>query len=162
MIRLHRSIISDSLGTLEFNFYHRWFDVIFLISGLLSMLFLYFVHSASGSSNVSKDSVYEDMMESDHSESYYGTLAHSQSAMQSDNRTTSTRRKSLINDRGATRVLQALAGSTKMIPECRDTAKAVIWLDKALHSTVRLGQMTTILVTRVDANKRAMFDKKYT
>ncbi|KAF9373920.1 Golgi pH regulator B [Podila verticillata] len=81
----YRSIISDSLGALEFNFYHRWFDVIFLISGLLSMVFLYFIHSASGSSNVSKDSAYEDMMENDHNDSYYGNSPHSQSAMSSGN-----------------------------------------------------------------------------
>ncbi|KAG9323816.1 hypothetical protein KVV02_002262 [Mortierella alpina] len=60
----YRSIISDSLGALEFDFYHRWFDVIFLISGLVSMAFLYFVHKASGSSNVlAKDPAFEQMIE---------------------------------------------------------------------------------------------------
>ncbi|KAG0056087.1 Golgi pH regulator B [Gryganskiella cystojenkinii] len=63
----YRSIISDSLGALEFDFYHRWFDVIFLISGIVSMIFLYFVHTASGSSNVlAKDPAYEFMVEHDH------------------------------------------------------------------------------------------------
>ncbi|KAF9285501.1 hypothetical protein BGZ68_003812 [Mortierella alpina] len=60
----YRSIISDSLGALEFDFYHRWFDVIFLISGLVSIAFLYFVHKASGSSNVlAKDPAFEQMIE---------------------------------------------------------------------------------------------------
>ncbi|KAG0197411.1 Golgi pH regulator B [Mortierella sp. GBA30] len=60
----YRSIISDSLGALEFDFYHRWFDVIFLISGIISMAFLYFVHKASGSSNVlAKDPAFEQMIE---------------------------------------------------------------------------------------------------
>ena len=40
-------------------------------------------------------------------------------------------------------------------------AKAVIWCDNAVDSVVRLGQMTTILLTRENANKHVMFDKNF-
>ncbi|CAG8488204.1 10169_t:CDS:10 [Ambispora leptoticha] len=45
----YRMIISKVLGAIEFNFYHRWFDVIFLVSGIASVVFLYFVHQANRS-----------------------------------------------------------------------------------------------------------------
>ncbi|KAK5815280.1 Abscisic acid G-protein coupled receptor-domain-containing protein [Linnemannia elongata] len=71
----YRSIISESLGALEFDFYHRWFDIIFLISGLVSMVFLYFAHKASGSSNIlAKDPVFEQFME--HDDQRYSSLSN--------------------------------------------------------------------------------------
>uniref|UniRef100_A0A1X7U8D0 Abscisic acid G-protein coupled receptor-like domain-containing protein n=1 Tax=Amphimedon queenslandica TaxID=400682 RepID=A0A1X7U8D0_AMPQE len=43
----YRTIITRLLGQLDFSFYHRWFDVIFLVSALTSIVFLYIAHQQS-------------------------------------------------------------------------------------------------------------------
>ncbi|KAK0390308.1 hypothetical protein QR680_019294 [Steinernema hermaphroditum] len=40
----YRSVITEVLGDLQFNFYHRWSDVIFLFSSISSIAFLYLAH----------------------------------------------------------------------------------------------------------------------
>ena len=48
----YRIIITQVLGELQFNFYHRWFDVIFLVSALSSIVFLYLAHKQAPAERV--------------------------------------------------------------------------------------------------------------
>jgi hypothetical protein len=36
----YREIIARVLGDLEFNYYHRWFDTVFLVTAVLSVVFV--------------------------------------------------------------------------------------------------------------------------
>ena len=47
----YRTIITQVLGDLQFSFYHRWFDVIFLVSALSSIAFLYLAHKQAPTSD---------------------------------------------------------------------------------------------------------------
>ncbi|CAG8660073.1 2675_t:CDS:1 [Funneliformis mosseae] len=44
---VYRNKITVLFKSVDIAFYHRWFDVIFLVSGIASMIFLYFVHQAN-------------------------------------------------------------------------------------------------------------------
>uniref|UniRef100_A0A6A7G043 Golgi pH regulator-like n=2 Tax=Hirondellea gigas TaxID=1518452 RepID=A0A6A7G043_9CRUS len=41
----YRTIITQVLGDLQFHFYHRWFDVIFLVSAVTTIVILYMTHT---------------------------------------------------------------------------------------------------------------------
>lgn len=47
----YRVIITEVLGGLHFNFYHRWFDTIFLVSSLATIVILYLLHKPNFNDN---------------------------------------------------------------------------------------------------------------
>eukprot|EP01029_Cantina_marsupialis_P003616 TRINITY_DN13537_c0_g1_i1.p1 TRINITY_DN13537_c0_g1~~TRINITY_DN13537_c0_g1_i1.p1 ORF type:complete len:467 (+),score=50.53 TRINITY_DN13537_c0_g1_i1:43-1443(+) len=44
----HRRHVMEVLGDIQFNFYHRWFDVIFVVSALTSLAFITFFNRSKG------------------------------------------------------------------------------------------------------------------
>lgn len=51
----YRQIITKVLGELQFQFYHRWFDVIFLVSALSSIAIFYLAHKQAPEKHTVKD-----------------------------------------------------------------------------------------------------------
>lgn len=56
----YRSIITEVLGDLQFNFYHRWFDVMFLVAALCTIAMLRLVHKRDIEAADEKQKVYID------------------------------------------------------------------------------------------------------
>jgi len=51
----YRTIVTEVLGDLQFNFYHRWFDVMFLVAALITIGILSLVHKSKGSAEVAAE-----------------------------------------------------------------------------------------------------------
>merc|ERR550517_838823 len=51
----YRAIVTEVLGDLQFNFYHRWFDVMFLVSATCTMAVLYLAHKRDKGEQAYKD-----------------------------------------------------------------------------------------------------------
>ncbi|KAI9217811.1 Abscisic acid G-protein coupled receptor-domain-containing protein [Blastocladiella britannica] len=69
----YRHIITTVLVNLEYNFYTRWFDAIFLVSALVSIAMLYFLRTSSASSSVFSSSTSSLMMTPSSSSSVAGS-----------------------------------------------------------------------------------------
>jgi len=51
----YRAIITSVLGDLQFNFYHRWFDVTFLVSATATIFLLYLAHKREPVDQINKN-----------------------------------------------------------------------------------------------------------
>jgi hypothetical protein len=51
----YRQLITKSLGHIEFDYFSRWSDIIFLICSILSFVVLYVLHSTSSSKSLASD-----------------------------------------------------------------------------------------------------------
>ena len=51
----YRAIVTEVLGDLQFNFYHRWFDVMFLVAATCTMAVLYLAHKRDKGEQAYKD-----------------------------------------------------------------------------------------------------------
>ncbi|KAJ2957943.1 hypothetical protein NQZ79_g6436 [Umbelopsis isabellina] len=51
----YRQLITKSLGHIEFDYFSRWSDIIFLICSIVSSIVLYVLHSTSSSKSLASD-----------------------------------------------------------------------------------------------------------
>ena len=79
----YRLIITDVLGKMEFHFYQRWFDVIFLVSGVASICFLALARLQSDETLMALRG--EDMGAVSNSGGHYDDLYHPPPAYNNNN-----------------------------------------------------------------------------
>ncbi len=56
----YRTIITEVLGDLQFNFYHRWFDVMFLVAALITIAILALAHKRGKDDESAAESSYHE------------------------------------------------------------------------------------------------------
>mmetsp|Transcript_16165 Transcript_16165/g.24147 ORF Transcript_16165/g.24147 Transcript_16165/m.24147 type:complete len:80 (+) Transcript_16165:2-241(+) len=49
---VYRAIVTQVIGEIEFSFYHRWFDFIFVFTSLFTIVYLFIAASISEKSKV--------------------------------------------------------------------------------------------------------------
>ncbi len=54
----YRTIITEVLGDLQFNFYHRWFDVMFLVAAVVTIMILALAHKRGRDDETAMDASY--------------------------------------------------------------------------------------------------------
>ncbi len=62
----YRTIITEVLGDLQFNFYHRWFDVMFLVAALITLGILAVAHKKRSGADEQSSGYYQHHYQEQH------------------------------------------------------------------------------------------------